>query len=75
MTALTEPKQLGPLLRVLDGCQGTLVVHYALRLAPLVFGPSAELCYAHWSDIDLEAGERRYTVTKTDTQHIVPQSH
>jgi integrase len=33
-----------------------------------------ELCHAKWADIDVEAAERRYTVTKTDTQHIVPLS-
>ena len=29
---------------------------------------------AEWADIDLDASEWRYTVTKTDTQHIVPLS-
>ena len=29
---------------------------------------------AQWSDIDLEAAEWRFTVTKTDTQHLVPLS-
>ena len=46
----------------------------ALRLAPLVFIRPGELCHAQWSDIDLEATEWRYTVTKTDTPHIVPLS-
>ena len=44
------------------------------RLAPLVFVRPGELRYAQWSDIDLEASEWRYTVTKTDTLHIVPLS-
>ncbi len=72
--ALTEPKQVGPLLRVLDGYQGTLVVRCALRWAPLVFVRPGELRHAQWSDIDLEAAEWRYTVTKTGTPHIVPLS-
>ena len=46
----------------------------ALRLTPLVFVRPGELRQAEWSDIDLEATEWRYTVTKTDTQHIVPLS-
>ena len=70
--ALTDPKQVGPLLRVLDGYQGTLIVRCALRLAPLVFVRPGELRKAEWSDIDLEAAEWRYTVTKTDTSHLVP---
>ena len=35
---------------------------------------NGELRYAQWSDIDLEAAEWRYTVTKTSTPHIVPRS-
>jgi integrase len=31
-----------------------------------------ELRRAEWEDIDLDAAEWRFTVTKTDTQHIVP---
>jgi integrase len=31
-----------------------------------------ELRQAKWADIDLDAAEWRYTVTKTETQHIVP---
>ncbi len=72
--ALTEPKQVGPLLRVLDGYQGTLIVRCALRFAPLVFVRPGELRQAQWSDIDLEAAEWRYTVSKTEIRHIVPLS-
>ena len=72
--ALTEPKQVGPLLRAMDGYQGTLIVRCALRLAPLVFVRPGELRQAEWSDIDLKAAEWRYTVPKTDTPHIVPLS-
>ncbi len=70
--ALTEPKEVGPLLRVLDGYRGTLIVRCALRFAPLVFVRPGELRHAQWSDIDLEAAEWRYTVTKTDLPHVVP---
>lgn len=70
--AVTEPKQAAELLRTLDGYQGTLTVACALRLAPLVFVRPGELRNALWADIDLEAGEWRYTVTKTGTPHIVP---
>jgi integrase len=40
----------------------------------LVFVRPGELRHAQWEDIDLEEAEWRYTVTKTDTQHIVPLS-
>lgn len=70
--AMTEPKQVADLLRTLDGYQGTLTVACALRLAPLVFVRPGELRNAEWADIDLDAAEWRYTVTKTNTAHIVP---
>lgn len=44
----------------------------AMRLAPLVFVRPGELRHAEWKDIDLDAAEWRYTVTKTKTDHIVP---
>jgi integrase len=72
--AVTEPKQVGQLLRTLDGYEGTFIVACALRLAPLVFVRPGELRKAEWKDINLDVGEWRYTVTKTGTPHIVPLS-
>lgn len=70
--AVTDPKRVPDLLRAIDGYQGTLTVKFALRLAPLVFVRPGELRNAQWADIDLEAAEWRFTVSKTKTQHIVP---
>jgi integrase len=70
--AVTEPKQVAELLRTIDGYQGTLTVACAMRLAPLVFVRPGELRKAEWADIDLDAAEWRYHVTKTDSEHIVP---
>ena len=50
------------------------MVRCALQLAPLVFVRPGELRHAQWADIDLDAAEWRYTVTKTGTKHIVPLS-
>ena len=72
MAAVTEPKQVAELLRTIDGYRGTLTVVCALRFAPLVFVRPGELRSAEWADIDLDAAEWRYTVTKTNTPHIVP---
>jgi integrase len=72
--ATTDPKRVGEILRALDGYQGTLTVRCALRLAPLVFVRPGELRKAEWADVDLDAAEWRYTVTKTNTPHIVPLS-
>lgn len=70
--ATTDPKRLGEILRAMDAYQGTLTVKCALRLAPLVFVRPGELRQAQWQDIDLDAAEWRFKVTKTDTDHIVP---
>lgn len=70
--AVTEPSNVGALLRALNGYQGTQTVAAALRLAPMVFVRPGELRKALWADIDLDAAEWRYHVTKTDTDHIVP---
>ena len=72
--ALTDPKQVGPLLRVLDGYEGSFIVRCALRLAPLVFVRPGELRRAEWKGIDLDAAEWRFTVSKTGTLHLVPLS-
>ena len=72
--ATTEPKRVAELLRAMDGYQGTLTVRCALRLASLVFVRPGELRKAEWADIDLDAADWRYTVTKTKTPHIVPLS-
>jgi integrase len=74
MPSLTEPQEIAELLRALDGFTGTLTVQVALRLAPLVFARPGELRKAKWTDIDLDAGEWRYLVGKTNTPHIVPLS-
>ncbi len=72
LAAITDPKEVGPLLRVLDGYRGSLTVRCALHLASLFFVRTGELRKAEWADIDLEGGEWRFTVTKTDLPHIVP---
>ena len=72
MAATTDPLRLAEILRAMDGYEGTLIVKCALRLAPMVFVRPGELRKALWADIDLEAAEWRYLVTKTKTPHIVP---
>ena len=53
---------------------GTLPVRSAMRVAPLPFVRPGELRTAKWADMDLEEKQWRYTVTKTNTPHIVPLS-
>jgi integrase len=74
MASLTEPKDVSGLLKAIDGFKGSFTVQVALRLAPLVFVRPGELRTARWADIDLEAKEWRYVVSKTKTDHLVPLS-
>jgi integrase len=75
LAATTDPKRVAEILRAMDGYEGTLTVRCALRFAPLVFVRPGELRKAEWADFDLDGAEWRYTVTKTNTPHIVPLSH
>lgn len=70
--SITDPKQVGELLRAIDGFRGSLQVQTALRLAPMLFVRPGELRQAEWKDFDLDRGEWGYFVTKTKTKHLVP---
>ena len=70
--SITDPIQVGELLRAIQGFRGTFVVQCALRLAPMFFVRPGELRRAEWKDIDHDKSEWRYFVTKTKTEHSVP---
>jgi len=53
--AITEPLELGKLIRVIRGYQGGPVVRAALQLAPLLFQRPGELRAAAWAEFDLDA--------------------
>ncbi len=72
--ALTEPKDVAQLLRDIACYQGTFVVQCAFRLSPLLFQRPGEIRQMEWKDIDLDAKEWRYFVTKTEVLHMVPLS-
>lgn len=72
LAAMTDPKQVGRLLRTIDAYPGSFVVSTALKIAPYVFVRPGELQHARWEDIDFDACEWRYTTSKTNTPHIVP---
>jgi len=76
--AVVEPKAVGGLLRALDGYEGSAVVAYALRLAPLVFVRPGELRAAQWAEFDLDAAEPVWRIPaprmKGRREHLVPLS-
>lgn len=52
--AITEPVEVGVLLRAIDGYQGEPATCYALRILPYVFVRSGELRGAAWEELDLD---------------------
>jgi integrase len=52
--AIIEPKEIGALLRAIDGYEGQISTIYALKLTPLIFQRPGEVRKARWQDIDLD---------------------
>ena len=71
-SAITEPKAVGALMLAISNYDCTPPVKAALQLSALLFQRPGEIRAMLWADIDWEAGEWRYLVTKTKTPHIVP---
>jgi integrase len=85
---LTDPAQIGALLRAIDGYQGSQVTAAALKLAPLTFVRPGELRGARWAEFDLDRPDgARWTIPaarrklrKADKEdpstepHVVPLS-
>jgi integrase len=76
MASLTEPKEIGGLLRAIDGYTGNPIVKAALQMAPYVFVRPGELRHAEWSEINFDAAEWRIPADKMKMKqvHIVPLS-
>jgi integrase len=72
--AVTDPKAIGELLRMIDGYRGRQLTKSALRLAPLLFIRPGELRQAEWAEIALDQAE--WTIPshrmKKKVAHIVP---
>lgn len=62
---ITDPKELGQLLRAIDTYEGSFEVCTAIKLMPMLFVRSGELRYALWDDFDLDAGTWTFTPRKT----------
>jgi integrase len=75
--AITDPQEIGALLRAIEGYDGHPTTAIALKLSPLVFVRSGELRAAEWSEFNLEAAEWRIPAErmKMRERHIVPLSN
>lgn len=80
--AITDPAQLGQLMRDIDHYQGTFTVRCALQLSALTMLRPGELRHAEWAEIDFEAATwtieirrmkaRTHIKRANQTVHIVP---
>ena len=74
--AITEPKQVGELMRCIFDYTGHPCTVVALKLAPLMFVRPGELRTAEWTEVDLDAAEWRIPASKMKMKvdHLVPLS-
>lgn len=74
--AITEPKQVGGLLRAIFDYNGLPAAVAALKLSPMLFVRPGELRGAEWAEIDLDAAEWRIPGSKMKMKldHLVPLS-
>jgi integrase len=70
--AVTEPEELGRVLRCIDAYQGTITVRIALQLTPMLLLRPGELRQLRWGDISDARIEIPADRMKTREPHIVP---
>ena len=71
---LTDPREVGRLLRDIESYEGSFATKCAMKLAPMLFVRPGELRRAEWSEIDLDKAEWRIPAAKMKgrVMHIVP---
>jgi integrase len=74
--APTDPKKVGPLMRMLDEYDGHIVTQFALQLAPLTFVRPGELRSGEWKEIDFDSAEWNIPgeKMKMGVSHLIPLS-
>lgn len=72
--SITDPKEIGQLLRAIGGFTGTFPVKCALQLAPMLFVRPGELRKAEWVEIDLDRAEWNIPAERMKMRepHLVP---
>ena len=71
---ITDPKEIGGLLRMLDDYQGSYQVAFALKIAPYLFLRPNELAGLRWDEIDFNDRIIRIAAKrmKMSIAHLVP---
>jgi len=74
--AITEPKEIGILLRDIDAYEGYTPVYYFLKILPYVFTRPSELRLARWEEFDFDKAMWKIPSTrmKMRREHTVPLS-
>jgi integrase len=74
--AITDPEELGGLLRAIDRYEGNYTTKFALQFAPHVFVRPGELRHAEWDEFDIAAAVWRIPAGKMKSRrpHAVPLS-
>ena len=74
MATITDPDQIGGLLRAIEGYAGDFTTRCALRIAAYTFVRPGELRHAEWSEILFESREWKIPAKKMKAkkEHIVP---
>jgi integrase len=74
LAALTDPAEIGHLLRAIDDYNGDISIIYAMRILPYVFVRSSEIRGARWDEFNLEAAEWIIPAgrMKMKQAHVVP---
>lgn len=73
---ITDPLEIGALLRAIDAYSGIFTVKQALKLAPHLFVRPGELRQAEWPEFNLDTAEWRIPAFKMKMrqEHLVPLS-
>jgi integrase len=74
--AVTDPAEIGALLRAIEGYSGQFCTKLALKLLALTFVRPGEIRYAEWSEFDVDSAEWRIPAAKMKMRrpHRVPLS-
>jgi integrase len=71
---LTDPREVGRLLRDIESYEGSFATKCAMKPAPMLFVRPGELRRAEWNEFDLDNAEWRIPAAKMKSRvlHIVP---
>lgn len=73
--AITEPEEIGRLLRAIDNYKGYASIVYYLKILPYVFCRPGELRLARWDEVDFEKNLLTISWERIKTRKISQKNH